>query len=42
MAHRFGAPLTVALGGLGCIAGAAVFAWLYPAASPSEARPIRL
>jgi predicted MFS family arabinose efflux permease len=31
LAHRFGAPLTVALGGLGCVIGAGLFAWRYPA-----------
>jgi predicted MFS family arabinose efflux permease len=30
-AHHLGAPLTVALGGLGCAAGAGLFAWRYPA-----------
>jgi predicted MFS family arabinose efflux permease len=33
-AHHLGAPLTVALGGLGCVAGAGLFAWRYP---PPEA-----
>ena len=30
-AHRLGAPLAVALGGLGCLIGAGQFAWRYPA-----------
>ncbi len=30
LAHRLGAPLTVALGGLGCVAGALAFAAAYP------------
>jgi predicted MFS family arabinose efflux permease len=30
-AHHIGAPLTVALGGLGCVIGAGLFAWRYPA-----------
>jgi predicted MFS family arabinose efflux permease len=30
-AHHLGAPLTVALGGMGCLAGAGLFAWRYPA-----------
>jgi len=33
-AHRIGAPLTTALGGVGCILGALFFAWRYPAAEP--------
>jgi len=35
-AHRLGAPLTVALGGAGCVAGAGLFAWRYP--GPMEGR----
>src|SRR4030042_543000 len=31
LAHRVGAPTTVALGGLACIVGATVFAWHLPA-----------
>ena len=30
-AHHLGAPLTVALGGVGCVIGAGLFAWRYPA-----------
>jgi len=33
-AHRLGAPLAVALGGLGCVIGAALFAWRYPVPEP--------
>ena len=29
-AHRIGSPLTVALGGVGCVVGAGLFAWRYP------------
>jgi MFS family permease len=29
-AHHIGAPLTIALGGLGCVLGAGYFAWNYP------------
>jgi MFS family permease len=39
LAHHLGAPLAVALGGFGCIAGAAWFAWKYPTPAPGEARP---
>jgi predicted MFS family arabinose efflux permease len=30
IAHHLGAPLTVALGGVGCVIGAGLFAWRYP------------
>jgi len=36
LAHHIGAPLTVALGGLGCIAGAGYFAMAYPQAAPDS------
>jgi MFS family permease len=39
LAERFGAPVTVALGGAACIAGAAVFAWHLPVLR-QEARQI--
>lgn len=31
IAHRLGAPITVALGGATCIAGSLVFGWKWPA-----------
>jgi predicted MFS family arabinose efflux permease len=33
LANHLGAPLAVALGGLGCVAGAALFAWRWPVAA---------
>jgi MFS family permease len=39
VAEAVGAPLTVALGGVACVAGAAWFAWLLPSLRP-EAREI--
>lgn len=39
LASRFGAPLTVAVGGLGCLAGAAVFARSLPALR-AQVRPV--
>jgi len=36
-AHHLGAPLTIALGGLGCILGAATFAARYP--KPAGSHP---
>ena len=39
-AHHIGAPLTIALGGLGCVLGAIFFALRYP--SPSIAAPERI
>ena len=35
-AHHLGAPLTVALGGVGCVIGAGLFAWRYPAPAPAR------
>ena len=32
-AHHLGAPHTIALGGLGCVAGSGYFAWRYPKAA---------
>jgi len=40
LAGRLGAPMTVALGGLACIAGAAVFGWRLPALRPEGRRII--
>ena len=36
-AHHIGAPLTIALGGLGCVGGAAFFAWKYPGSGLNRA-----
>lgn len=34
LAHPFGAPATVAIGGMACMAAAAVFAWRLPGFRP--------
>jgi len=36
LAHRFGAPLTVALGGVGCVLGAVYFAVKFPRTDPGH------
>lgn len=34
LSHPFGAPATVAIGGVACVAAAAVFAWRLPGLRP--------